>query len=248
MQRSRTSASGALLGFGLGGLFDGILLHQVLGWHHLLSLVERDGDRLSLRDQLLADGLFHVAMYAVVAVALVALWRTGPITRDRALANWTLIGFGVWNVVDIVGFHWVLGIHRVRVDVAEPLPWDVGWLALFGVMPLVLGVARRAPPASGLTLTVLTMVMTLVSLQPARTGDAPVTVVFAPGVSAGAAFTALVSAGGYPVTADRSGSVWAAALPEGTDRRALRRAGALLIGGGRVGSGCAAWSAPGPSR
>jgi Predicted membrane protein len=28
------------LGFGLGGFFDGILLHQILQWHHLLSGIE----------------------------------------------------------------------------------------------------------------------------------------------------------------------------------------------------------------
>jgi uncharacterized membrane protein len=30
----------AVLGFAFGGFFDGILLHQVLQWHHLLSLVK----------------------------------------------------------------------------------------------------------------------------------------------------------------------------------------------------------------
>ena len=29
--------AGYSLGFGIGGFFDGILLHQVLQWHHLLS-------------------------------------------------------------------------------------------------------------------------------------------------------------------------------------------------------------------
>lgn len=29
--------AGYLLGFALGGFFDGILLHQVLQWHHLLD-------------------------------------------------------------------------------------------------------------------------------------------------------------------------------------------------------------------
>lgn len=61
-----------ILGFGLGGLFDGILLHQVLEWHHLLSLVEPVEGSLSLRDQILADGLFHVLMYGVIAYGL---WR-----------------------------------------------------------------------------------------------------------------------------------------------------------------------------
>jgi uncharacterized membrane protein len=26
-----------LLGIGLGGFFDGIVLHQILQWHHMLS-------------------------------------------------------------------------------------------------------------------------------------------------------------------------------------------------------------------
>jgi uncharacterized membrane protein len=30
-------AAGLLFGLGLGGFFDGILLHQVLQWHHMLS-------------------------------------------------------------------------------------------------------------------------------------------------------------------------------------------------------------------
>ena len=31
--------AGSVLGMALGGFFDGILLHQVLQWHHFLSLV-----------------------------------------------------------------------------------------------------------------------------------------------------------------------------------------------------------------
>lgn len=33
--RRRAALAGGLLGFALGGFFDGILLHQVLQWHHL---------------------------------------------------------------------------------------------------------------------------------------------------------------------------------------------------------------------
>jgi hypothetical protein len=65
---------GLLLGLAFGGFFDGILLHQVLQWHHLLSGLSggRWGD---LRVQLLVDGLFHALMYVVAAVALVLLVR-----------------------------------------------------------------------------------------------------------------------------------------------------------------------------
>ena len=30
-------SAGILFGLGLGGFFDGIILHQVLQWHHMLS-------------------------------------------------------------------------------------------------------------------------------------------------------------------------------------------------------------------
>jgi uncharacterized membrane protein len=58
----------------IGGFFDGILLHQVLQWHHFLSGVA-DPRVQDIRVQILADGLFHVAMYIIGAVGLYLLWR-----------------------------------------------------------------------------------------------------------------------------------------------------------------------------
>jgi uncharacterized membrane protein len=37
-----SKASGLLFGIGLGGFLDGIVLHQILQWHHMLSHVLRD--------------------------------------------------------------------------------------------------------------------------------------------------------------------------------------------------------------
>ncbi|MGE0776348.1 MAG: DUF2243 domain-containing protein [Sphingomonadaceae bacterium] len=61
-----------LLGFAFGGFFDGILLRQILQWHHLLSLVP---GVLSLRAQILWDGYFHALMYVLAGVALWRIWR-----------------------------------------------------------------------------------------------------------------------------------------------------------------------------
>lgn len=130
---------GAVLGFGLGGFFDGILLHQILQWHHLLSLVPGAGD---LRWQVLWDGVFHALMYAVAAAGLWGLWRTrrrGGEPQGRPLLGALMVGFGLWHVVDSVLSHWVLGIHRIRVDSPDPLAWDLVWFVLFGVVPLVFG-------------------------------------------------------------------------------------------------------------
>ncbi|HLL49293.1 MAG TPA: DUF2243 domain-containing protein, partial [Thermomicrobiales bacterium] len=53
--------AGILLGLGLGGFFDGIVLHQLLQWHHLVSNVEFFSPTTvpGLRTNTFADGLFH---------------------------------------------------------------------------------------------------------------------------------------------------------------------------------------------
>lgn len=63
-----------LLGFAMGGFFDGILLHQILQWHHLLSNVQA-GPLGSLGAQVAADGVFHAIMYVIAAAGLIELFR-----------------------------------------------------------------------------------------------------------------------------------------------------------------------------
>ena len=48
-----------------------------------------------------------------------------------------LLGFGIWQLLDVVVFHWIVGIHRIRVDVLNPLAWDLGWIAVIGLPPLL---------------------------------------------------------------------------------------------------------------
>ena len=80
--RPQLKWAGVLMGMALGRFFDGILLHQILQWHHLLSAVEGQ-PWLDLRMQLVADGLFHVLMHAVLAAGLALLvgaagWQAAP--------------------------------------------------------------------------------------------------------------------------------------------------------------------------
>jgi hypothetical protein len=60
------------MGVGLGGFLDGIVLHQILQWHHLLT---DEGDFpmdtvQGLEDNTVADGFFHVATWAVLVVGM----------------------------------------------------------------------------------------------------------------------------------------------------------------------------------
>ena len=243
-----------LLGFSLGGFFDGILLHQVLQWHHLLSNVASPRVQ-DLRVQLLADGLFHLLMYGLALAALLLLWRRrGGLAAPgsgRTIAAAALLGFGAWHVVDTLLSHWITGIHRVRGDSPNPLFWDLLWLAAFGIVPLVIGwwLQRRGPgsrtpgerAAQGLASLVLAA--GIVSLWPAgaQVESGEVVVVFKPGTTASQAFDALARHDARVRWVDASGSVWAVALPPSGSAMALYAKGALLVSRTPVPVGCLAW-------
>ena len=238
---------GTALGFALGGFFDGILLHQILQWHHLLSLVPGVE---SLRAQVLWDGYFHVLMYVIAAVALWGLWRAHRRvqTRGRPLFGALLVGFGLWHIVDTFLSHWILGIHRIRVDSPNPLLWDLIWLVVFGLAPLFAGVSmlrgggggRRRATAAMIALTLATAGAGAWALRPPV--DQPfTTVVFRPGVTPADVLAAVVHADARLVWADPAMSVVVLDLaPE--KRWGLYRRGALLVSGSGLPAGCFEWS------
>lgn len=244
--------SGALLGFSLGGFFDGILLHQILQWHHLLSSVEAARD---MRLQILADGLFHALMYLIAAAALYKLWRARSLYAqpgaDATLWSHALMGFGGWHIADSVLSHWVTGIHRIRIDSANPLFWDLLWFFAFGVLPFVLGWMLRGRSRGGgdgrrgrnaaTTLGLAALVAGPLAAVPP--GDATeVMVLFRPGISSGAAFNALAEIDSRILWVDGSGGMWAVKLNDPGQASQLYRRGALLVSNSSVALGCFSWS------
>jgi uncharacterized membrane protein len=243
---------GGVLGFALGGFFDGILLHQILQWHHLLSLVPGLDD---LRVQVLWDGYFHALMYLVALAGLWGLWRArrramieGLVLNGVPLAGALLLGFGTWHAVDAILSHWLLGIHRIKLDSPSPLAWDLFWVAVFGLLPIVLGrrlVARPtrgpgSPAAAVWLLAALTGAAGAWSLQEPA-GQRFTTVVFAPGAGPAQVFDALDATGARLVWSDRAMGVVVVAVPR--ERRwDFYRHGALLVGGTALAAGCASWS------
>lgn len=238
------------LGFALGGFFDGILLHQILQWHHLLSLVPGSGD---IRWQVLWDGYFHLLMYVIALAALVALWRTrrqGAAARQRHVVGALLVGFGLWHVADALLAHWLLQIHRVKPDADDPLAWDVGWLIAFGVIPLatgcVLWLSRRGSPreTSSTTIIAVLILMTVASGSWAARppGDSsPSVVVFRPGMLPSEAALTLAAADAALVWADPSFGV-ALVHVRGDRTWSLYARGALFVGGWGLPAGCLGWS------
>lgn len=141
--RGRLTTPGLLLGLGLGGFVDGIILHQILQWHHMLTST---GDHPAstvkgLESNTMADGLFHGATWLLVVAGLLILW--GIISREdvrgygRPIFGWVLAGWGIFNLVEGIIDHHILQIHHVKPGPNEAL-FDAGFLG-FGVLLLLLG-------------------------------------------------------------------------------------------------------------
>jgi uncharacterized membrane protein len=130
-----------LLGIGLGGFFDGIVLHQVLQWHHLLSAHVPPDSVANLELNTLADGLFHAAAWVVTVVGVFLLWgetRRGGWLGWSRLIGGLLAGWGGFNLAEGIVDHQILGLHHVRPG-SDQLAYDLGFLA-WGAAMLVAGV------------------------------------------------------------------------------------------------------------
>ena len=137
--------AGILFGLGFGGFFDGIVLHQVLQWHHMLTSAGYPADSVPhLEINTLWDGLFHAGTYIFALLGLIVLWRRMHRTHvhwsGKLLVGTMLIGFGMFNLVEGIVDHHILGIHHVNETVPRDqwLWWDLGFL-IWGAAMLVSG-------------------------------------------------------------------------------------------------------------
>jgi uncharacterized membrane protein len=137
-------AAGILLGVGLGGFVDGILLHQILQWHNMLSATVPPVDLVSMKYNMIWDGAFHAATWLVTLAGVVLLFRAGRrddvVWSGRVLGGSMLGGWGLFNLVEGLIDHQLLGIHHVHPGEAQ-LAWDIGFLLLGGIGLIATGVA-----------------------------------------------------------------------------------------------------------
>jgi uncharacterized membrane protein len=134
-----------VMGIGFGGFVDGIVFHQVLQWHHMLTATRATSATVrGLQVNTLADGLFHVAtwLFVLVGVSLgLRAWQVGRLAPPwRTHIGMLLVGWGAFDLVEGVVDHQLLGVHHVRDDLGAPLGWDVGFL-VFGALLVLVGLA-----------------------------------------------------------------------------------------------------------
>ncbi|MYS86260.1 DUF2243 domain-containing protein [Embleya scabrispora] len=148
---------GIVLGVGLGGFVDGIALHQLLQWHHMLT--STDHDRIGvkyynprtvsgLEMNTVWDGIFHTVCWIAVLLGLAILYSRVTHNRravwaSRVLWGWIIVGWGLFNLVEGILDHQILGIHHVHGGPHQAW-WDAGFLALGGLMVIGGHLLRRS--------------------------------------------------------------------------------------------------------
>ena len=146
--------AGIVLGMGFGGFADGIVLHQILGWHHLVCITDhcQPTSIEHLQQQNIQDGYFHLTVWIISLVGITMLFRAArhpvPAWSGRVLFGAMLAGAGLFNLVEGLIDHQILGIHHVLPGHPQQWLWDMLYLASGVVYALVGWLLIKSAPAA----------------------------------------------------------------------------------------------------
>jgi uncharacterized membrane protein len=147
------AAAAAVLGIGIGGFADGIVLHQLLQWHEMLTNKIPPDTVVAKSINMFWDGIFHAFTLLTTIAGIYLLWKLlkrPDINRSGyLLVGGMLGGWGLFNLVEGLIDHQLLKLHNVRELTADKDLWNYGFL-LFGVLLVACGWAviykgTRAP-------------------------------------------------------------------------------------------------------
>jgi uncharacterized membrane protein len=111
-----TTAS-MVVGIGMGGFIDGIVLHQVLQVHEMLSNKIPPTDYIGKSVNMFWDGIFHFFCMIVVLIGIILMWkllfRKDVDRSGKLFGGGLLLGWGLFNIVEGVVDHQILKLHNV---------------------------------------------------------------------------------------------------------------------------------------
>ncbi|MFN6945921.1 MAG: DUF2243 domain-containing protein [Cytophagaceae bacterium] len=134
-------AASLFLGLGMGGFLDGIILHQILQWHQMISAKLPPDTLLNKEVNMFWDGIFHLFTWSFTLAGIVLMWRV--VNRKDVLRStpvfWggMVLGWGIFNLMDSIFNHYIFNLHNVREQVGNPAMWNHGFL-VFSIL-LILG-------------------------------------------------------------------------------------------------------------
>jgi uncharacterized membrane protein len=133
--------AGIFLGIGLGGFFDGILFHQLLQLHSMLTAKLPKTSIENLQVNMFWDGMFHALTWTVTLVGLILLWRA--VTKHRVVLSTKcfvgsmFLGWGLFNFIEGAIDHHILHLHHVVESLGASI-FDYAFLAS-GLLLFALG-------------------------------------------------------------------------------------------------------------
>lgn len=138
----KATAAGILIGIGMGGFIDGIMLHQIFQWHSMVSNWVPPTTMEAMRFNMLWDGIFHAFVWTVTLIGILLLWNTayhrGAIPSLQSFMGQLIFGWGLFNLVEGIIDHQILAIHYVR-QVPNYTVYNLVFLAVGGVLFILIG-------------------------------------------------------------------------------------------------------------
>lgn len=141
--------SAMVIGFGMGGFLDFMLLHLVLQWHHMISNRVPPTSLQALQQNIFWDGVGQSLMWLITLVGIYLLLgaaqRRDTLPTTLRFTGLFLLGWGTFNLLDGVVNHHLLALHNVREDVANRMAWNLGFMLIAGILlPLAGWLMARA--------------------------------------------------------------------------------------------------------
>ena len=126
-------------GIGMSMFFDGIVLHQLLQWHHMASQWHPPTTLAGLQINTVWDGVFHAGAWVVMSVGMALGWqairRQAEPVPTRVVTGSFMMGWGAFNILENLLNHFILQVHHVReTGTRHVLAYDVAFFLLFGLI------------------------------------------------------------------------------------------------------------------
>lgn len=125
-------SAGTFLGVGMGGFVDGIVFHQILQLHNMLTGRIGRETIIDMQVNMFWDGMFHTLTWMMTTIGLALLWRAGR----RVDVPWSaktfigalFLGWGLFNLVEGIIDHHILHLHHVVESLGVSV-YDYAFLA-----------------------------------------------------------------------------------------------------------------------
>jgi uncharacterized membrane protein len=136
------STTSIILGIGIGGFLDGIIFHQILQLHGMVSNKLALDSVIGKAINMFWDGIFHLVTLTAVIIGVVSLVRLlskKNINPSSKLAwGGFFAGWGIFNFVEGLIHHHIIKLHNVNEFAINQDIWNYGFLAS-GILCMVLG-------------------------------------------------------------------------------------------------------------